>query len=236
MKKRKVVPSFLTSMNLLCGFWAILINDPILSFYLVLIGIAFDFVDGFSARALKVPSQFGKELDSLADMVTFGVVPGFLFYHHVLKSDTDEGLFMLLNLLIATLVPVFAGLRLAKFNVKDSGKIGFAGFAGLPSSAAALAIIAVPFVMSLETPLGSYFNQNQQWLFFVPLFFSILMVTDVPMFNFKSFKAGIKGNLIQLIYVATLIPIALVLRWDGLIISILWYIVLSVLSIKIWRK
>ena len=108
---KKAVPSALTSMNLLCGFWAILINDPVISFYYVLVAIVFDFFDGLSARALKVQSMFGAELDSLADMVTFGVVPGFLFYHHVLLDPADSTAIMFAKMLLATLwclcAPVF---------------------------------------------------------------------------------------------------------------------------------
>ena len=91
---KKAIPSALTSMNLLCGFWAILINDPVISFYYVLVAIAFDFVDGLSARALKVQSLFGKELDSLADMVTFGVAPTMLVYHLMLLVGVAEPIAM----------------------------------------------------------------------------------------------------------------------------------------------
>ena len=233
MQKRKVVPSFLTSMNLLCGFIAILINDPIISFYLVLIGIAFDFVDGFSARALKVPSLFGKELDSLADMVSFGVVPGFLYYHHVLKNDTDEGFFFIIKLLVATLIPILAGLRLAKFNVKDSNKIGFAG---LPSSGAALLVISIPFLVEIKHPFFIQLINNDFIVVSLPVVMALLMVTNIPMFNFKNFAGGIKGNIIQFIYVITLIPMILFLKWGALPISIFWYIILSVITIPIWRK
>lgn len=220
-------------MNLLCGFIAILINEPIISFYLVLVGIAFDFVDGFSARALKVPSAFGKELDSLADMVSFGVVPGFLYYHHVLQDDLDEGFLFFGKLLIATLIPILAGLRLAKFNVKDSGKIGFAG---LPSSACALLIISVPFLIGLQSDVGTWLNAQSTIKMVFPIPFALLMVTNVPMFNFKSFAAGVKGNIIQLMYVITLIPMMFFWGWDALPLSIIWYVVLSVVSIPVWRK
>lgn len=237
MKKRKIVPSFLTSMNLLCGFTAILVNDPVISFYLVLVGIAFDFVDGLSARLLKVPSLFGKELDSLADMVSFGVVPGFLYYHHVLvPAETSEPLYFV-KLFVATLIPVCASLRLAKFNVKDGGKIGFAG---LPSSAAALAIISVPFIMAQSNhSLVLGFQASIALLFLFPLFFSILMVTNLPMFNFKSFKGGIKSNWVQLVYVLSLICLPLLFSdffWISIPISILWYVIFSLVTIPFWRK
>lgn len=233
MQKRKIIPSFLTSMNLLCGFFAILINEPIISFYLVLIGIAFDFVDGFSARVLKVPSLFGKELDSLADMVSFGVVPGFLYYHHILKQDGDETFYFILKLIIATLIPILAGLRLAKFNVKDGSKIGFAG---LPSSAAALFIISIPFLQANQHEFVLQLVQDKTISLILPLPFALLMVTNIPMFNFKSFKSGIKGNIIQLIYLITTLSIIPFASWSTLPISIFWYIVLSVITIPVWKR
>lgn len=220
-------------MNLLCGFIAILINDPIISFYLVLIGILFDFVDGLSARILKVPSLFGKELDSLADMVTFGVVPGFLYYHHILKDESDTGFIFYVKLGVATLIPVLASLRLAKFNVNESGKIGFAG---LPSSAAALAIISIPFLVS-KGELFFIRLASQEWITIIyPLVFALLMVTNLPMFNFKNFKSGIKGNIIQLVYSVSLLIIAISLGWAALPLSIFWYVVLSLITTGIWRK
>jgi len=220
-------------MNLLCGFVAILINDPIISFYLVLVGIAFDFVDGFSARVLKVPSLFGKELDSLADMVSFGVVPGFLYYHHILKDESDNGVLFYLKLCVATLIPILASLRLAKFNVKDSGTIGFSG---LPSSAAALAIISIPFLVA-KGELFFIRIIEQQWMVMVfPMILSLLMVTNLPMFNFKSLKAGIKGNIVQLFYGFSLIPLALWLGWSALPLSIVWYVVLSLFTTQIWKS
>ena len=118
--------------------------------------------------------MFGAELDSLADMVTFGVVPGFLYFHHVLYSSDDTPTLLVLKMLIATLIPVCAGLRLAKFNVKDSGK---KGFVGMPSSASALMIISIPF-------LGEdWFKYAGEWtIYAVPVVFSLLMVSNIAMF------------------------------------------------------
>ena len=229
-------------MNLLCGFLAILINDPIWSFYLVLIGIAFDFVDGFSARMLKVPSLFGKELDSLADMVSFGVVPGFLYYHHVLADDSGPSLQFSLKLFVATLIPVLAALRLAKFNVNDSGKIGFEG---LPSSAAALAIISIPFIIAQEKRAGNISEitssfLNSDWLMLlVPFLLALLMVSKLPLFNFKSFKGGLKSNWVQLLYVTSSILLIIIFKeniWHCIPLSIAWYVLLSLITIPFWRK
>lgn len=229
-------------MNLLCGFLAILINDPIGSFYLVLVGIAFDFVDGLSARLLKVPSLFGKELDSLADMVSFGVVPGFLYYHHVLASDDSPSLLFSLKLFVATLIPILAALRLAKFNVKDGGKIGFEG---LPSSAAALAIISIPFIIAQEnnsaflTKIIEVYLDSNLLSLGIPFLFAILMVTKLPMFNFKSFTGGIKGNWVQLLYVLSLVSMGIIFSetiWLCIPLSIIWYVILSLITVPFWKK
>jgi len=233
MNKRQIVPSFLTSMNLLCGFWAILINHPVWSFYLVLIGIAFDFIDGFSARALKVPSLFGKELDSLADMVTFGVVPGFLFYHHLLVDPNDSEFSFYLKLLVATLIPVLAGLRLAKFNVKDSGIIGFAG---LPSSAAALFTISLTFLYEKSNFYFELITTNLNLVIISVIAISLLMVTNLPLFNFKGLKNGIKRNLIQLVYTVLIIISALLFGWEALPFAVIAYVILSLFFVKFWRN
>jgi CDP-diacylglycerol---serine O-phosphatidyltransferase len=217
---KKAIPSALTSMNLLCGFWAILINDPVISFYYVLVAIAFDFVDGLSARALKVQSLFGKELDSLADMVTFGVVPGFLYYHHMLQNDLDDTAIMFGKMLLATLIPVCAGLRLAKFNVKDSGK---KGFVGLPSSASALMIISLPFLGETWTDLVGSWS-----VLIIPIVFSLLMVSSFPMFNLKGLNLGLKANIYPLIYGITLLPMIYFFGWLTLPLSLLWYLLLSI--------
>jgi CDP-diacylglycerol---serine O-phosphatidyltransferase len=217
---KKAVPSALTSMNLLCGFWAILINDPVISFYYVLVAILFDFFDGLSARALKVQSMFGAELDSLADMVTFGVVPGFLFYHHVLHDTSDSTAIMFAKMLLATLVPVCAGLRLAKFNVMDSGK---KGFIGMPSSASALMIISIPFLgnqwSDVVPEIGNYI---------IPILFSLLMVSNFPMFNLKGLNLGLKANMYPIIYTVILLPAIYFLGWLAMPFSILWYLALSI--------
>lgn len=237
MQKRQVVPSFLTSMNLLCGFLSLLINEPITSFYLILIAIAFDFVDGLSARLLKVPSAFGKELDSLADMVSFGVAPGFLYYHHVFALDISIGLLSSLEYFIATLIPVLAALRLAKFNVKDGGKIGFEG---LPSSAAALAIISIPFLMAQEnTIIWQIADSSIVYAFIFPLIMALLMVSKLPMFNFKQLGKGLQANSIQLMYLLSIILLAIVFKDNIFIlmpVAIIWYILLSLLTVKIWKK
>lgn len=224
---RKVVPSFLTSMNLLAGFWALLADDPSTSFWLVCIGIGFDFVDGLSARLLKVPSLFGKELDSLADMVSFGVVPGYLYSHHVFFHQGPE-FPAIPELLVCSLMPVCAGLRLAKFNV---GQSKFKGFSGLPSSAAALMIISIPFLAHQANYgwLEQLLEENFWVKMGLPVVMSLLMVLPIEMFSFKHLKEGWKANWLQLAYLLMVIVLSIFGGFLMLPGSILLYILISVL-------
>lgn len=230
---RKIVPSALTSVNLLAGFWAILTDHPEWSFWLILIGIGFDFMDGLSARILKVPSLFGKELDSLADMVSFGVVPGYLYSHHIFGHQGPD-LPPILEMLVCSILPVCAGLRLAKFNVSSSN---VRGFSGLPSSAAALMIISLPFLASKpEYYWLADLLENNIWVKYgVPVVFGLMMVVPIEMFSFKHLKDGLKANAIQLIYVLLVVAGTFLWKWLMLPGSILLYLLMSLFETGIRR-
>ena len=147
----KHIPNFITSLNLISGFFAIIFassGDIVTASWLILVAMIFDFLDGFSARLLKAYSAIGKELDSLADVVSFGVAPGLIMYHLLrnslslnapLNADLNS-VNTLLLLLISALMPVCGALRLAIFNV-DSTQTKT--FKGLPIPANALAVISV---------------------------------------------------------------------------------------------
>ena len=134
MNFRKILPNLFTSLNLLSGCIGIVfISSGKLEYalYFVLTGVFFDFLDGFSARLLKVSSPIGKELDSLADMVTFGVLPSFVIYE--LLNPLTDGWMPYTSFLIA----IFSALRLAKFNVDTRQR---EVFIGLPTPANAVFI------------------------------------------------------------------------------------------------
>jgi CDP-diacylglycerol--serine O-phosphatidyltransferase len=161
MKKNKrmrifSIPNLLSLGNLLCGCIAILnvIDGHIgIAVYLVMLACVFDFLDGFAARGLKQGSPMGKELDSLADMVTFGVVPGMVMFQMIRYADTgarwgaENSLFDTWLPYIGFMIPLFSALRLAKFNVdtKQSGS-----FVGLPTLANALLICGLPILFRLN--------------------------------------------------------------------------------------
>jgi CDP-diacylglycerol--serine O-phosphatidyltransferase len=224
---KKAIPSILTATNLLCGFWAILVNDPFYSFFLIMVGICFDFMDGLTARALKVQSLFGKEFDSMADMVSFGVVPGFLFYHHIISPFENPSFSFFGGLLAATLIPICAGLRLAKFNVHDGDK---KYFSGLPSSAAAFFVISLIFMKSIRQDISML--ENPILVVVLPLLVSLLMVTKVPMFGLKDMKGGLKRNMSVIIYIILSIPLIFLVKWYYLPISIILYIMISIVMRK----
>jgi CDP-diacylglycerol--serine O-phosphatidyltransferase len=149
---QKHIPNFITSLNLAAGFMAVIFaanDDLVAASYLILAAMIFDFMDGFSARLLKAYSDIGKELDSLADVVSFGVAPAMIIYKLIsvrgsLFTAGSDATFsqtgsLLLNI-IPVLMPVCAALRLAKFNIDTEQKTSFKG---LPTPANALAVITV---------------------------------------------------------------------------------------------
>src|ERR1035437_9737187 len=147
----KYIPNFITSLNLASGFIAVIFaanGDIVTASWLILAAMIFAFLDGFSARLLKAYSEIGKELDSLADVVSFGVAPGMIIYQLVNDSlsqsipmtDNPAVVTGILILLIPVIMPVCAALRLAKFNVDTTQAITFKG---LPTPANALAVISL---------------------------------------------------------------------------------------------
>ena len=133
MSIRKHIPDTITSMNLLCGVMGVIFTlkgRPDIGFLLMIGGAVFDFFDGLAARLLKASSGIGKELDSLADMVSFGVLPSLMLFG---LGGSSVPVLKYLPLILA----VFSALRLAKFNLDERQH---EGFIGLPTPAAALII------------------------------------------------------------------------------------------------
>ncbi len=201
MKFIKHIPNTITSMNLFCGSIAV-----ILSFYgefkaalfCMTAAAIFDFCDGFAARLLKAYSPMGKELDSLADMVSFGVAPACIAFNKMLcmwdmnfidifSLETGEAISYLLPLVCTLLIAVFSALRLAKFNIDTRQTENFIGLA-TPSCA----LVIGSLVYSLETypQLDGFFQQNICILPAISVVLSLLLVSEIPMFSFKfkSFK------------------------------------------------
>ena len=188
----------------------------------IIIGAVFDFFDGMSARLLGVSSPIGKELDSLADDITFGFAPSAIVFSYLCTFHIHLPFVPFLAFIMAA----FSALRLAKFNLDERQALGFIG---LPTPANAL------FWGSLICGLqehGLVFD-GLEWVVLVGTFISsYLLIAEIPMFALKFKHWGWKGNEIKYIFVLSCIPLLLILGISGFAAIIAWYVVLSVVANK----
>lgn len=228
---RRHIPNTITCCNLLSGCVAAMYAFEgvyAIAFVCIIMGAVFDFFDGLTARALKVSSPIGKELDSLADVVTFGFAPAAMVFSW-LRECADAHLDMLVAFAVpflAFLLVAFSALRLAKFNVDERQT---SSFIGLPTPANALfwgALVLGSHDKMVASPFG--------WVLIVALvlLFSWLLVAEIPMFSLKFKSLAWKPNRIAYIFLLVSLVLLIVLGRNGLSAVIGWYIVLSVLTQK----
>ncbi len=229
---RKHIPNAITCMNLFSGCIAIVyaFQEAYMTAALfIALAAVFDFFDGFAARLLKAYSAMGKELDSLADVVSFGVAPGIMAYSYIASLSLAMGSpawFAWFGFLI----PVFSALRLAKFNLDERQT---SSFLGLPTPANAL---------FWAFGIGSSFNFFLSYTFdpiilvLGILVFCALLVLEIPMFalKFKNFKWI--GNRLRYYFLAGCIILLILLNVNGISACIVWYILLSVLNFGFVKK
>lgn len=227
----KHIPNTITCLNLFSGCIAYIMAFEAnykLAFLFIVTGAVFDFLDGLAARALKAYSSIGKELDSLADDITFGLAPALMVYtylsHSVLPGFLAGGEKYIPYL--AFLLAIFSALRLAKFNVDERQT---SSFIGLPTPANAL------FWGALVVGLGG--RQEPAPLYTVLiialiLLFSWLMNAEIPMFSLKFRNLSWKENKVAYIFLAVSILLLIALRIEGIAAVILWYILLSFLTAR----
>ncbi len=241
MEIKKHIPNLLTLGNLFCGTVAVIFalkGDYYATALLVGIGIAFDFFDGFVARILKVQGELGKQLDSLADMVTSGVVPGIVMMQLLINAlDTDAvGYFGVdeygatgSNLpYIGLLLTLFAGYRLAKFNIDTRQSDSFIG---LPTPAMSLFIISLPLIIEYEgSAVLITLLHNKFALIGITLLLSVLMVAELPLFSLKFKNPGIKGNEVKYLFLLLSLILLFILKLTALPFIILLYVLLSGLA------
>lgn len=231
MNIKKHIPNTITCCNLLSGcVAAVYAFEGVypLAFAFIIAGAVFDFFDGLSARALTVSSPIGKELDSLADVITFGFAPATMVFSW-LRECADAYLDMLVAFAMpfaAFLLVAFSALRLAKFNVDERQT---SSFVGLPTPANALfwgALVIGSHDVIVENPYG--------WILVITLIllFSWLLVAEIPMFSLKFKNLTWKSN--RIAYIFLLVSLALLIVWglNGLSAVIGWYIILSILTQK----
>lgn len=228
---RRHIPNTITCCNLLSGCVAAMFAFEGMypfAFMCIMAGAVFDFFDGLTARALKVSSPIGKELDSLADVITFGFAPAAMVYSW-LRECADTHLDMAIAFAIpfvAFLLVAFSALRLAKFNVDERQT---SSFIGLPTPANALfwgALVLGSHDKVVEHPYG--------WILVIALvlLFSWLLVAEIPMFSLKFKSLAWKPNRIAYIFLLVSIALLILLGLNGLSAVIGWYIILSILTQK----
>lgn len=224
---KKQIPNLITLGNLLCGVLASLfaaVGHLNLAALFICLGIFLDFFDGMAARLLNVASPLGKELDSLADLVTSGVAPGFILMALLWDNPISRWLSY-----IALLMPLFAAYRLAKFNLDTRQSHSFLG---LPVPANALIWVGLALCGSDFFSLN---NASTIILIVISLITNILMVSELPMFSLKfNFKdLSWRTNSIQYIFlIGCALIIILTRQWFAISLIILWYIIFSIITRK----
>ena len=224
---KKHIPNTLTLLNLFCGcaaLVALFAGENTYIFWFLGIGLIADVLDGAVARLLRVSSPMGKELDSLADMVSFGIAPAAIFY--VLLAQHPHGPMVTPGFhpqyLPAFAIALFAALRLAKFNL-DSRQSD--NFLGLPTPSTTMFAVGLLWIRHFENPYLLPLATTPALLWGIVLGLSLLMVAEVSMFSLKIKSLGWEGNEIRVIFTVATIILAGLWGLAALSLVILTYIV-----------
>ena len=221
---KRNIPNFITILNLICGISSIIVlfkYELIYSGILIFAGAIFDLADGLLARALNATSEIGKQLDSFADMVTFGVAPGVLMYQLINNQNLDT-----IELsYIAFLIPIFSSIRLSKFNIDNRQTTSFIG---LPTPGAAIFIASLPIIIQ---KYNTEFSLNI--LIIITLSLSLLLIAELPLFSLKikkNEKLKSTENIIRIIFLFLTIILLFVFNYAAIPFIVILYIILSILN------
>lgn len=243
MAIKRHVPNLITMLNLLSGAIAIIFavqGNLVMAGLFVAAGIFFDFFDGLAARALNVKSELGLQLDSLADMVTSGVVPGIVMFQLFVLALQDpssttqwepagywfEWNFPLLAL-FGLLVAAASGYRLAKFNIDDRQTDSFIG---LPTPANALFILSLPLIIAFQPhPWALTIILNEWFLIALTLLSCYMLNAEIPLFALKFSDWSFKQNKLRYFFIAYCILMVILFQFIAIPLIILSYVLLSLL-------
>lgn len=232
------IPNILTLLNLFCGSIAVILainNNFVASALFVVLGIFFDFFDGFAARKLKVSSELGLQLDSLADMVTSGLVPGIVMFKLLEIVVSDWGVldmsigfgFPLIPAL-GLIVTLASAYRLAQFNLDEEQQTYFKG---LPTPANTLLIISLPLILEFQNnDLINGIILNKWFLIGLTILSSYLLNSGIKLFALKFKTFSFKGNSTRYIFIILCLVLLVVLKFAAIPMIILLYILMSVLD------
>ncbi|MEL4454945.1 CDP-alcohol phosphatidyltransferase family protein [Lutimonas vermicola] len=247
---KKHIPNLFTLMNLFSGMIAVIMaatDELVLAALFVFLGIFFDFFDGFFARKFNVEGELGKQLDSLADVVTSGVVPGIVMFQLMLYATKGQW-FMELSCEVGDwrdyqdtyyyflpftglLITLAAAYRLANFNIDERQSNSFIG---LPTPAFSMFVVSLPLILYYSDQL--FFHQLLQ-NFYVLLAITIagcyMMNAEIPLFSLKFKNYGFKGNESKYIFLIGTLVMLLTLQTVAIPLTILFYVLLSVIENRI---
>ena len=230
MTFKQHIPNALTCGNLVSGCLSILFvasGMPVKAAIMVFVAGLFDFLDGFSARLLHAHSPIGADLDSLSDVVSFGVAPGFIMYW-LMSRASDLPWFSVFGYnplpCLAFLLPVFSAIRLAKFNIDNTQKTLFRG---IPAPGMAIFIASLPLALSQVGHLTD--GSLSYWSCLgITLIFSFMMVSRLRFFSFKMKSAKWKGNEVRWIFLLITLVSFVIFRFLALPFVMMVYVLLSI--------
>lgn len=245
MSLRRHVPNTITIVNLLCGSIATIFavqGNLVMAAVFVGLGIFFDFFDGLAARALNVKSELGLQLDSLADMITSGLVPGIVMFqlfqmalprYEATAVDWEAGNDLLewnfhAWALIGLLVTAASGYRLAKFNIDDRQTDSFIG---LPTPANALLIISLPLILIFQPePALVDVILNPWFLVGLTLFSSFMLNAEIPLFALKFDNWSFADNKLRYFFLLYCLVLVVLVQFAAIPILIISYVILSMIA------
>ena len=234
MNFKKHIPNFLTLLNLLCGCIALVFISESkfdIAFYFVCLGIFFDFFDGFFARKFGVSGPLGVQLDSLADMVTSGVAPGFVMFKVLSQNNFDSGVYVPYLGFIITLGACY---RLANFNIDTRQSDSFIG---LPTPANTLLIMSLPLVISECHFLMLSEILSSKWvLLVITLWSAYIMNAEIPLFSLKIKNFSFQKYKLQIGFLIASIIMIVSLQYLAIPLVIVTYVLLSVFNTILTKK
>ncbi|GAB2778574.1 CDP-alcohol phosphatidyltransferase family protein [Salinimicrobium soli] len=245
MSLKRHIPNTITLLNLFCGSIAAIFavqGNLVMAAIFVGLGIFFDFFDGLAARMLDVKTELGLQLDSLADMITSGLVPGIIMFQLLLKAlpgsglenvDWESGNDLLewnfpVAALAGLLVTLGSGYRLAKFNIDERQTDSFIG---LPTPANALLIISLPLILIFQPqPQLVQIILNQWFLLGLTIFSCYMLNAEIPLFALKFKTWGFSANKLRYLFLLYCVVALIFLHFAAIPLVIISYVLLSMLA------
>jgi CDP-diacylglycerol--serine O-phosphatidyltransferase len=239
---KKHIPNAITALNLVCGCVAIVnafTGELYISAILIFIAAILDFMDGAAARLLKVSHPLGEQLDSLADMISFGLAPGIILFQFVKHLNTvSESVILTENpwlFYLALIIPIFSAFRLAKFNIDTRQTDGFLGLATPANAGFFIFIVLVYFYPDLPQLINTKnfilpIISNPFTMLGLGIIFSFLLVSEIPMFSLKAKSLKWKGNELRFTFLGLFFLLLVLLNITAFPLILLIYIIWSAIS------